>query len=76
MKPQLEQTEFWVGTFHRSHDGTKTKVTATRDDTLALAHPAVRDGARTGQAARPHAPPITSKSKKETPFWLRKPRLS
>jgi hypothetical protein len=33
MKPQLEQTEFWVGTFHGSHDGTKAKVTATRDDT-------------------------------------------
>ncbi|GGP80426.1 hypothetical protein [Streptomyces melanogenes] len=33
MKPQLEQAEFWVGTFHGSHDGTKAKVTATRDDT-------------------------------------------
>ncbi|MCF3180011.1 hypothetical protein IPZ70_08660 [Streptomyces polychromogenes] len=33
MKPQLEQTEFWVGTFHGSHDGTKAKATATRDDT-------------------------------------------
>ncbi|GGZ89741.1 hypothetical protein GCM10010371_57030 [Streptomyces subrutilus] len=33
MKPQLEQTEFWVGTFHGSHDGTQAKVTATCDDT-------------------------------------------
>ncbi|MEV5567931.1 hypothetical protein AB0L54_34515 [Streptomyces sp. NPDC052196] len=32
MKPQLE-TEFWVGTFHGSHDGTPAEVTATRDDT-------------------------------------------
>ncbi|MFF3558291.1 hypothetical protein ACFYXL_33310 [Streptomyces tsukubensis] len=31
MKPQLE-TDFWVGTFHGSHDGTKAKVTATHDD--------------------------------------------
>ncbi|MDX2999790.1 hypothetical protein [Streptomyces scabiei] len=33
MKPQLEETEFWVGTFHGSHDGRPAKVTATRDDT-------------------------------------------
>ncbi|MFG3157991.1 hypothetical protein ACGF7W_38830 [Streptomyces sp. NPDC048219] len=33
MKPQLEQTEFWVGAFHGSHDGTTATVTATRDDT-------------------------------------------
>ncbi|WP_030990026.1 hypothetical protein [Streptomyces sp. NRRL WC-3744] len=30
MKPQ---PEFWVGTFHGSHDGLPAKVTATRDDT-------------------------------------------
>lgn len=32
MKPQLEQTESWVGTFHGSHYGTPAEVTATRDD--------------------------------------------
>ncbi|MFJ6785577.1 hypothetical protein [Streptomyces yangpuensis] len=33
MKPQLENSEFWVGTFHGSHDGNRAKVTATHDDT-------------------------------------------
>ncbi|MEV7471526.1 hypothetical protein AB0O20_34280 [Streptomyces kronopolitis] len=33
MKPQLPKTEFWVSTFHGSHDGLPAKVTATRDDT-------------------------------------------
>lgn len=33
MKPQLKETEFWVGTFHGSHNGTTATVTATRDDT-------------------------------------------
>jgi hypothetical protein len=33
MKPQLVQTEFWVGTFQGSHDGRHATVTATRDDT-------------------------------------------
>ncbi|MEU6603405.1 hypothetical protein [Streptomyces flaveolus] len=33
MKTHLEQTEFWVGTFHGSHGGLPAKVTATRDDT-------------------------------------------
>lgn len=33
MKPLLGQTEFWVGTFHGSHDGLPAKVTAARDDT-------------------------------------------
>jgi hypothetical protein len=33
MKPQLQMTEFWVGTFHGSHDGLPAKVTAARDDT-------------------------------------------
>ncbi|MCZ1012672.1 hypothetical protein [Streptomyces lydicus] len=31
MKPQVN--EFWVGTFHGSHDSLPAKVTATRDDT-------------------------------------------
>lgn len=30
---KLQETEFWVGTFHGRHDGLPAKVTATRDDT-------------------------------------------
>ncbi|MEU2391931.1 hypothetical protein [Streptomyces sp. NPDC007369] len=33
MKPQLQENEFWVGTFHGSHGGHPAEVTATRDDT-------------------------------------------
>ncbi|WP_331743056.1 hypothetical protein OG239_42975 (plasmid) [Streptomyces sp. NBC_00868] len=30
---KLQNTEFWVGSFHGCHDGTKVKATATCDDT-------------------------------------------
>ncbi|CCK32929.1 hypothetical protein BN159_p51 (plasmid) [Streptomyces davaonensis JCM 4913] len=33
MKMKLQENEFWVATFHGSHDGTTAKVIATRDDT-------------------------------------------
>ncbi|MFE6911934.1 hypothetical protein [Streptomyces erythrochromogenes] len=29
----MQQTEFWAGTFHGSHDGRPAKITSTRDDT-------------------------------------------
>lgn len=30
---KLQDNEFWAGTFHGSHAGTRAKVTATHDDT-------------------------------------------